>query len=79
MVCYSFAVDLLLDGKSVKGSSLIKEKYGPCSPTFAPVVGALVFVYLHQREAIFCCEGQRLGSATHGETSGMLGVASMKA
>jgi predicted RNA binding protein YcfA (HicA-like mRNA interferase family) len=70
VVGYGFLVELLLFRHSVKGPSFSQEKYGPGSPAFAPVTASLL--YLRQLLALLCCEGQRFGSAGHGEAFGRL-------
>ena len=69
---HGFLVDLLLGHDSVDRQSLIEEKYGLCSPTFAPVAAALL--YLRELAAFLVGERQRLGFAGQGEASGRLGA-----
>ena len=50
---------------------MIEKKYGPRSPTFAPVAAPLV--YLLELAAFLIGERQRLGFAGHGEAFGRWG------
>jgi hypothetical protein len=64
------AMYLLQSHHGTDGQSLIKEKNGSGSPTFAPVAATLV--YPHQLLAFLLRQAQSLGLTGHGEAFGAI-------